>query len=272
MALQITKVNAPQSKLKIKAPYSMDPIGVTIHETGNIATAMAEVSYMIGNDSSTGYHFAADDIRIVQGLPLNRNAFHSGDGSAGRGNRKTIAVETCYNWNGKTTTRNDSKYNPLYQKSVDNVVELTAQLFIQYPQWGSPKSGVNLFQHNDHKRKNCPQRLREEGKWADFVARVTKRYNELKNPAKPKEETKKMLILQNYRNANVYKTPSFDGAYVNTKSKNSSMNVTHYEYGQADKEGNTVWLLVDEGKTTEGYIHSNNFLSIRPDEVYQEKK
>lgn len=188
MSLQITKVNAPQSKLKSKAPYSMDPIGVTIHETGNIATAMAEVSYMLGNNSSTGYHFAADDTRVVQGLPLNRNAFHSGDGSTGRGNRKTIAIETCYNWNGKTTTKNDSKYNPLYQKAVDNVVELTAQLFIQHPKWGAPKSGVNLFQHNHHKSKNCPQRMREEGKWDDFVARVNKRYQELKNPNTKKKE------------------------------------------------------------------------------------
>lgn len=180
MALAITKVNLPQNKISLKAPYAMNPIGVTVHETGNIATAMSEISYMIGNDSSTGYHIAVDDTRAVQGLPLDRNGFHSGDGSTGRGNRKTIGVETCYNWNGKITTKNDSKYNPLYQKAVDNVVETVANLFIQYPQWGTPKSGVNLFQHNHHSNKNCPQRMREEGKWNEFVSLVIKRYQELK--------------------------------------------------------------------------------------------
>lgn len=180
MALTITKVNAPQDKLKLKAPYSMDPIGTTTHETGNIATAMAEISYMLGNNSTTGYHFAVDDTRAVQGLPLNRNAFHSGDGSTGRGNRKTIGVEHCYNWNGKTTTKNDKKYNPLYQKAIKNGIELQAQLFIQYPQWGEPKAGVNMFRHYDHNRKNCPQRIIEEEYWNTYVALVRARYLELK--------------------------------------------------------------------------------------------
>lgn len=180
MTLQITKVNAPQDKLKKKAPYSMDPIGTTTHETGNIATAMAEISYMLGNNSSTGYHFAVDDTRAVQGLPLNRNAFHSGDGSTGRGNRKTIGVEHCYNWNGKTTTKNDKKYNPLYQQAIKNGVELQAQLFIQHPQWGEPKAGVNMFRHYDHNRKNCPQRIIEEGYWNTYVALVRARYLELR--------------------------------------------------------------------------------------------
>lgn len=197
MVLTITKVNAPQNKLNIKAPYSMDPIGTTTHETGNIATAMAEISYMIGNSSSTGYHFAVDDTRAVQGLPLDRNAFHSGDGKTGRGNRKTIGVEHCYNWNGKTTTKNDSHYNPLFQKAIKNGVELQAQLFLKYPHWGVPTAGVNMFRHYDHSRKNCPQRMIEEGYWNTYVALVRARYLELKGikadpvtPTAPKVESK----------------------------------------------------------------------------------
>lgn len=218
MTLQITKVNAPQDKLKKKAPYSMDPIGTTTHETGNIATAMAEISYMLGNNSSTGYHFAVDDTRAVQGLPLNRNAFHSGDGSTGRGNRKTIGVEHCYNWNGKKTTKNDKKYNPLYQKAIKNGIELQAQLFIQHPQWGEPKAGVNMFRHYDHNRKNCPQRIIEEGYWNTYVALVRARYLELKGvKAEPVKAVVPKPIVEP-----VVKNPESIVDYLKLKKEDSS--------------------------------------------------
>lgn len=181
MSLDITVVKLPESRYPLKAPHAMDPIGVTEHETGNIASAMAEISYMQGNGNQTSFHFAADHLRIVQGLPLDRNGWHSGDGGQGRGNRRTIAVETCYNWNGRTTTENDPVNNPKYQGAVENSIELIANLFIQYPHWGPPESGKNLFQHNHHNGKNCPQRLRQEQRWAWFVGRVLARYNELKN-------------------------------------------------------------------------------------------
>jgi len=181
MALQITKLLLPASKYALKCPNFLDPIGVTIHETGNIASAMAEISFMIGNSSSTSYHVAIDDIRAVQGLPFYLNGWHSGDGSKGRGNRKTIGIEHCYNWNGKETTKNDPKYNPLYQKALLNGIEFVAHLFIDYPQWGLPKDGTNMWRHFDHSGKNCPQRMIEENYWKTYVALVKARYLELKN-------------------------------------------------------------------------------------------
>lgn len=180
MALQITKMLVPASKYGIKCPYTMDPEGVTIHETGNKVSAMSEISYMIGNNYEVSYHFAVDDKRAVQGLPLNRNGWHAGDKANGHGNRKTIGVEHCYNWNGVRTTKNDPIYNPLYQEALKNGIELVANLFIQYPKWGVPEHGKNIWRHYDHSGKNCPQRLIEEGKWLDYVAKVKSRYLELK--------------------------------------------------------------------------------------------
>lgn len=180
MTLLITKMLLPTSKYSLKCPNAMNPIGVTVHETGNIATAMSEISYMIGNNTSTSYHFAVDETRVVQGLPLNRNGFHSGDGSSGRGNARTIGVEHCYNWDGKKITKNDLKYNSLYQKALTNGIELIAQLFIDNPQWGIPEHGKNIWRHYDHSKKNCPQRMIEEGYWTTYVARVKARYLELK--------------------------------------------------------------------------------------------
>ncbi|WP_343675378.1 N-acetylmuramoyl-L-alanine amidase, partial [Chitinophaga sp.] len=65
---------------------------ITIHNTYNDASAANEVSYMIGNTSSTSFHFAVDDKEVRQGIPTDRNAWHTGDGKNGTGNRKSIGV------------------------------------------------------------------------------------------------------------------------------------------------------------------------------------
>ena len=185
MSLQITRVNTPVGLYNVKCPYSMDPQGLTIHETGNVASAMAEISYMLGNNFEISYHFAIDDERAVQGLPLNRNGWHAGDGGNGFGNRKTIGLEHCFNWTGGKVTKGHPIYDVKYHKAIANGIELSAQLFLQYPKWGVPEAGKNIWRHYDHSRKNCPQRLIEEGKWLDYVAKVKARYLELKGIKKP---------------------------------------------------------------------------------------
>lgn len=65
-----TKMLVPSSKYDIKCPYSMNPSAVTRHDTANDASAMSEISYMIGNSLEVSYHVAVDDYRAVQGLPL----------------------------------------------------------------------------------------------------------------------------------------------------------------------------------------------------------
>lgn len=238
MALQITQMLVPASKYGIKCPYAMDPEGVTIHETGNKVSAMSEISYMIGNNYEVSYHFAVDDKRAVQGLPLNRNGWHAGDKANGRGNRKTIGVEHCYNWNGVRTTKNDSVYNPLYQESLKNGIELVANLFIQFPSWGVPEHGKNIWRHYDHSRKNCPQRLIEEGKWLDYVARVKARYLELKGGTATKptvsgaKSYKLVTTVNGYinaadaRNKKNAKTKVKAGNYTVFSEANGMINVT----------------------------------------------
>ena len=48
--MQITNVKCPTSKYSIKCPYEMIPEYITVHNTYNDASAMAEVSYMLGNN------------------------------------------------------------------------------------------------------------------------------------------------------------------------------------------------------------------------------
>ena len=55
---------------------------------------------MKSSSSAISYHFAVDDVEVRQAIPLNRNAWHAGDGESGKGNRKGIAIEICYSKSG----------------------------------------------------------------------------------------------------------------------------------------------------------------------------
>ena len=54
--MQITKVVCPESKYAIKCPYEMNPEGIAVHNTYNDASAMSEISYMLGNNNKVSFH------------------------------------------------------------------------------------------------------------------------------------------------------------------------------------------------------------------------
>ena len=90
----------PNYQYDIKCPYTMKPKWIVIHNTANDASAMSEISYMIGNNNKVSYHCAIDNERVVQGIPFNRNSWNATDGRNGNGNRKGIALEICYSESG----------------------------------------------------------------------------------------------------------------------------------------------------------------------------
>lgn len=180
MALQITKVNCPSGKMSIKCPYSMTPTGITIHNTANDASAMSEISYMLSNSNQVSYHFAVDDTRAVQGIDLNRNAWHAGDGASGNGNRKTIAIEICYSKSG------GDKYN----KAVQNAYILVAMLMKQYG-----FKTTQIYYHQSWSGKYCPHRLLDYGvTLAKYRTNVQNKYNDL-YVTNPSSSSKKYLNL-----------------------------------------------------------------------------
>ena len=67
MSLQVTQMFVPANKYSRKCPYAMTPKYIVVHNTANDASAMSEVSYMIGNNNEVSYHYAVDDTRAVQG-------------------------------------------------------------------------------------------------------------------------------------------------------------------------------------------------------------
>ena len=151
--MQITRVKCPESKYSIKCPDVREKEGITVHNTANDASAMAEVSYMLGRNDKVSFHVAVDDYRIVEGLPLDRSCYAAGDGRYGFGNAKTINIEICYSKSGGERFDNSEKL----------AAEYIAYLLKQH-EWGIEKVG----KHQDRSGKYCPHRTLDYG-WERFL-------------------------------------------------------------------------------------------------------
>ena len=151
--MQITNVKCPESKYAIKCPYPMTPEYITVHNTYNDASAMSEISYMIGNDKKTSFHAAVDNERVVTGIPFDRNAWHAGDGGNGTGNRKSIGIEICYSLSGG--------------ERFDQAERLAAEyiaMLLKERGWGLDR----VRKHQDWSGKYCPHRTLDYG-WDRFL-------------------------------------------------------------------------------------------------------
>ncbi|WP_258729656.1 N-acetylmuramoyl-L-alanine amidase [Bacillus atrophaeus] len=157
MTISVKKNLVSEEKYKLKCPNAMSAEYITIHNTANDASAANEISYMINNTSSTSFHFAVDDKEVIQGLPLNRNAWHTGDGTNGTGNRKSIGVEICYSKSGGAK----------YKAAEALAIKFVAQL-LKERGWGVDR----VRKHQDWNGKYCPHRILSEGRWDDVKAAI----------------------------------------------------------------------------------------------------
>ena len=144
------------SKYPIKAPYTMVPQYITVHNTANDAAAANEIKYMITNNNQVSYHVAVDDIEVIQAIPFDRNAWHCGDGK-GNGNMKSIGVEICYSKSGGAR----------YAAAEENAVQYIAKLLKEYG-WSIDR----VKKHKDWNGKYCPHRILSEGRWNSFLKRI----------------------------------------------------------------------------------------------------
>ena len=168
--MQITKVNCPTSKYSIKCPYTMEPELITVHNSANDASAMAEISYMIGNNNQVSFHTAIDDIRAVQGIDFNRNTWNAGDGANGRGNRKSISIEICYSKSG----------GDRFIKAEQNAAEYIANI-LKEKGWGIDR----VKKHQDFAKKYCPHRTLDMG-WDRFLKMIESHLESKPVESKPK--------------------------------------------------------------------------------------
>ena len=141
--MALTQLLISSSKYGVKCPYTMTPKGICIHNTANDASARNEISYMQSNNNEVSFHIAVDDQEAIQALPLDRNAWHAGDGGNGQGNRNYIAVEICYSKSG------GSRFEAAEKRAAKEV----AALLKKYG-WGTDK----IKDHRSFSGKNCPHR------------------------------------------------------------------------------------------------------------------
>lgn len=150
------------AKYSLKCPYTMSPQFIVVHNTANDAGAVNEIAFMKNSDAQTSFHFAIDDAEVRQGLPLNRNAWHAGDGENGRGNRRGIAVEICYSASG----------GEKFKKAEENAAKYIASLLKEYG-WGIDR----VKKHQDFSGKYCPHRTLDMG-WERFLKLIDKYMSE----------------------------------------------------------------------------------------------
>ena len=212
--MNVIKNLVSQSKYSIKCPYSMTPEFVVVHNTANDASAQNEVKYMISNNNQVSFHFAVDDKEIVQGLPLDRNAWACGDGANGKGNRKGIQIEICYSKSGGARFENAEK----------NAAKFIAQL-LKERGWGVDK----VKKHQDFRNKYCPHRTLDKG-WASFVNMVKDYLNELNKPTQV-NQTKTFLVEIICNELNIRQQADFNSKVVGAVKKGEVFTIVEEKNG-----------------------------------------
>lgn len=179
---KIVNMWVPKSMYRYKSPYKMSPNYLVIHNTANTASARNEVAYMRRNTNQTSYHVAVDDKEVVQAVPFNRNAWHTGDGNnTNSGNRKAIGLEVCYSMDNGYSGR----YSKRHAQAEKNAAKYAAHILIQYG-WGTDR----LRQHWHYTRKDCPHKMRAWDNWGAFVRMVQNYMDEIKGGSSKKKTPK----------------------------------------------------------------------------------
>lgn len=148
----VNNILPDESPLRTHIPRNIRYI--VIHETGNpssTADAQAHNHYLECNgDGSTAWHYTVDEHIAYHHIPDDEIAYH-----AGKGNRSGIGIELCVNQGGD------------FEKTFDNGAKLAAKLIDVY--------GLSVHaikQHADFMNKNCPENIRNNDRWIEFLSLV----------------------------------------------------------------------------------------------------
>ena len=160
-----------------KCPYLMNkPQAIIIHNAATPnGTAKALNNALHNSKEYKSWHFSVDDKDMIESLPLNRNAFATGDGAYGLGNRTGIHIEIAKD--------NDNDSKDKWKKARDNGAKLASELLFKYG-----LSIDSLKKHQDYKMTNgsykyCPHKILDEG-WDEFKSLVSQYLDGLNNPKK----------------------------------------------------------------------------------------
>ena len=241
--MKVRQMLVDPSKYSIKCPYSMTPTRIVVHNTANDASANNEISYMRNNNNETSFHFAVDDKEVVQGIPLNRNAWHASDGH-GKGNMEGIAIEICYSKSG----------GDRFIKAEQNAAKFIAQL-LKERGWGVDK----VTKHQDYSGKYCPHRTLDMG-WERFLNMVRSEMGQAQvntsTSSKEPNYTGK-ITYQSYDNKKGYWLPEVNSHNPNDYAGNLGNNMGGLRakptYGEIQIQAHVI------GKGWLGWISSKDY-------------
>lgn len=241
--MKVRQMLVDPSKYSIKCPYSMTPTRIVVHNTANDASANNEISYMRTNNNETSFHFAIDDKEVVQGIPLNRNAWHAGD-SHGKGNMQGIAIEICYSKSG----------GDRFVKAEQNAAKFIAQL-LKERDWGIDK----VTKHQDYSGKYCPHRTLDMG-WERFLNMIRAELGQAQvntsTSSKEPNYTGK-ITYQSYDNKKGKWLPEVDSYHTNEYAGNLGNNMgglrAEPTYGEIQIQAHVI------GKGWLGWVSSKNY-------------
>lgn len=151
---------------------------ITLHNTGMAhptATAKGLNDYIHSTDRQASWHYAIDDHEAYNHVPVDEVTWHAGDGSRGvgeiwysesyrfygigGGNNNSVSIEMCvysgcdFNW----VMRNTAKH--------------VSWLLVKYH-----LNPSRIRQHYDYSGKDCPQVLRQSGRWPEMLELINIEY------------------------------------------------------------------------------------------------
>lgn len=136
---------------------------IVIHETDNFsssANAFNHALYLVDNSDQrvNGWHYTVDDKEIYHSIPDDEVAWHAGDQRKENGGNMTgIAIELCVNEGSD------------FEQTLLNGAKLTAALCKEYN-----LTIKDVKQHYDFSQKDCPAKIRKDGRWEEFLELVKK--------------------------------------------------------------------------------------------------
>lgn len=153
---------------------------LVIHFTGNMNdTDEGNANYFCTGYRESSAHYFVDDDSCTQVVPIERAAWHVGDGYGKYGitNMNSIGIEMCATNGG------------ISGKTEQNTIELVKKLMKQF---NVPVS--NVVRHYDASRKNCP---------SPFAPNNWARWNSFKSKLNNKEEIDMFIVdvAQNFKNS-----------------------------------------------------------------------
>ena len=241
--MEVRQMLVDKSKYSVKCPYVMTPTRIVVHNTANDASANNEIKYMITNSNETSFHFAVDDKEVVQGIPLNRNAWHAEDGH-GKGNMQGIAIEICYSKSG----------GDRFIKAEKNAAKFIAQL-LKEKGWGIDK----VTKHQDYSGKYCPHRTLDMG-WERFLNMIRAELGQAQvntsTSSKEPNYTGK-ITYQSYDNKKGKWLPEVDSHHTSEYAGNLGNNMGGLRakptYGEIKIQAHVI------GKGWLGWVSSKNY-------------